>query len=80
LHAELLLIDEDSGRREAHSRALIVTGTLGVLERAGVRGLIDLPSALARLQTTTFWTKHELLQDLLACDAIRKRQQGEHAR
>jgi predicted nucleic acid-binding protein len=78
LQADLLLIDEDSGRREALRRALTVTGTLGVLERAAVRGLIDLPSALARLQTTTFWVKHALIQDLLARDTARKRQrQGE---
>lgn len=81
LHADFLLIDEDSGRREAHSRALTVTGTLGVLERAAVRGLIDLPSALARLQTTTFRVKHELIQNLLARDATRKsQQQGEPER
>jgi predicted nucleic acid-binding protein len=81
LQAGLLLIDEDSGRREAHSRALTVTGTLGVLERAAVRGLIDLPSALARLQTTTFRVKHELIQNLLARDAARKsQQQGEPGR
>src|SRR5262245_50747673 len=49
-----LLIDESDGRREAQRRTLMVTGTLGVLERAAIRGLTDLPSALARLQGTTF--------------------------
>ncbi len=54
LRADFLLIDEEDGRRAALSRTLTVTGTPGVLERAAERGLINLPSALARLLTTTF--------------------------
>src|SRR5689334_3482252 len=34
LHADLLVMDEWKGRREAVRRALTVTGVLGVLERA----------------------------------------------
>jgi predicted nucleic acid-binding protein len=74
LQADFLLIDEEDGRREAHGRALTVTGTLGVLERAAIRGLIDLPTALTRLQATTFRARPALFQDLLARDATRKRQ------
>jgi len=33
----------EDGRHEAQRRALTMTATLGVLERAAVRGLIDLP-------------------------------------
>jgi predicted nucleic acid-binding protein len=71
--ADLLLIDEEDGRSAAMSRALTVTGTLGVLERAAERGLIDLPSTLTRLSTTTFRVRHALLQAMLARDAARKR-------
>jgi len=72
LPADIVLMDEGDGRREAQGRGLIVTGTLGVLERAAIRGLIDLPRALARLQATTFRARAELYQDLLARDAARK--------
>ena len=73
LRADFLLIDEEDGRQAARSRALTVTGTLGVLERAAERGLIDLPSTLARLLTTTFRVRDELIQGMLARDAARKR-------
>jgi predicted nucleic acid-binding protein len=73
LQADFLLIDEDDGRQAARSRALNVTGTLGVLERAAEGGLIDLPSTLARLLTTTFRVRDELIQAMLARDAARKR-------
>ncbi|MFL6464672.1 MAG: DUF3368 domain-containing protein [Bryobacteraceae bacterium] len=73
LRADFLLIDEEDGRQAARSRALTVTGTLGVLERAAEQGLIDLPSTLARLLTTTFRVGDELIQGMLARDAARKR-------
>jgi predicted nucleic acid-binding protein len=72
LQADIVLIDEGDGRREAGRRALTVTGTLGVLERAAIWGLIDLPRVLARLQTTTFRARAALFQELLARDAARK--------
>lgn len=74
LQAPLLLIDDADGREEAERRALMATGTLGILEAAAIHGLIDLPSALARLQATTFRARAELFQELLARDAARKRQ------
>ena len=73
LQADFLRIDEEDGRQVARSRALTVTGTLGVLERAAERGLIDLPRTLARLLTTTFRVRDELIQAMLARDAARKR-------
>jgi predicted nucleic acid-binding protein len=73
LRADFLLIDEEDGRQAARSRALTVTGTLGVLERAAERGLLDLPRTLARLLTTTFRVRDELIQAMLARDAARKR-------
>jgi predicted nucleic acid-binding protein len=73
LQADVLLIDEEEGRQAARSRALTVTGTLGVLERAAERGLLDLPSTLARLLTTSFRVRDELIQGMLARNAARKR-------
>jgi predicted nucleic acid-binding protein len=74
LQADLLLMDDWQGRQEAHRRALIVTGTLGVLERAAEQELLDLPTALTRLQATNFYLPAPLVRDLLARDAARKRQ------
>ncbi len=50
LRADLLIMDERQGRREAQRRKLLVIGTLGVLDKAAKRGLIDLPQVIARLQ------------------------------
>jgi predicted nucleic acid-binding protein len=73
LRADVLLIDEEDGRQAARSRGLTVTGTLGVLERAAERGLLDLPRTLAQLLTTTFRVRDELIQGMLARDAARQR-------
>jgi len=72
LHAVFLLMDDTDGRAEAARRAIPVTGTVGVLETAAIRGLIDLPPVLARLQTTTFHGSPQLFADALARDATRK--------
>jgi predicted nucleic acid-binding protein len=72
VRAEVLLMDEQDGRQAARSRGLTVTGTLGVLERAAERGLLDLPSTLARLLTTSFRVRDELIQGMLARDAARR--------
>lgn len=48
-------------------------GTLGILEIAAARGLIDLPAAIERLLQTTFYVTPSLLKTLLENDASRKR-------
>jgi predicted nucleic acid-binding protein len=69
----LLLIDESAGRLEATRRGIPNTGTLGVLRRAAIEHLIDLPSALNRLLATNFRVSKALVADLLAEDVERKR-------
>jgi len=66
-------MDDEDGRIEAERRAMAVIGTLGVLERAAERGLLDLPPALARLQATNFFVDDALIQEALARDAARKK-------
>ncbi len=55
LRADLLLVDERAGRREAAKRKLITSGTLGVLDRAAEKGLVDFLVALQKLKQTSFY-------------------------
>jgi predicted nucleic acid-binding protein len=68
----LLLMDEDAGRREARRRNLRTTGTLGVLDDAAERGLVDLAVAIQRLRSTNFRASDSLLDWLIAHDRQRK--------
>ena len=68
----LLLIDESAGRLEASRRGIPNTGTLGVMRRAAIEHLVDLPSALNRLLATNFRVSRALVADLLAEAADRK--------
>jgi len=58
--ADVVLIDDRAGRREAARRHLRVTGTLGVLDEAAERGLIDFQLAAERLRQTSFRMPREI--------------------
>jgi predicted nucleic acid-binding protein len=73
LHADALIIDEKLGRREAERRKLRVIGTLRVLDDAAEEGLVDLSTALSRLQGFGFYLDTRLLQFLLDRDSARRR-------
>jgi predicted nucleic acid-binding protein len=66
INADLILMDDRAGVAVARRHGLAVTGTLGVLELAARRRLIDLGSALTRLKTTNFRYPPELIDALLA--------------
>lgn len=62
----LLLMDDRAAVHVARHIGLTVTGTIGVLEEATQRGLLDLDDAFARLRHTTFRYPEGLIQELLA--------------
>lgn len=67
-----VLIDERRGTNIARREGLFPVPTLAVLERAAADGLIELPSALDRLQQTNFRVPINLIQAALERDRIRK--------
>jgi predicted nucleic acid-binding protein len=74
LNADALIIDERAGREEAKRRGIFVIGTLGILNSAAEKDLLDLPIALKNLQQTSFRVSEKLVSDLLKLDANRKKQ------
>lgn len=65
VHADLLLMDDRRGARAAATKGLQVTGTLGVLDLAAERGLVDFAQAVEALGRTTFHRPEALLNALL---------------
>ena len=61
LNADLLLMDDRQGVKAARRKGIEVTGTLGVLSRAGQRGLVNLAEAFDRLKRTSFRYPQELM-------------------
>jgi predicted nucleic acid-binding protein len=66
LNADLILIDERRGYAAARRMGLEATGTLGILDLAARRNLINLPDALERLKQTNFRYRKDILDKLLA--------------
>jgi predicted nucleic acid-binding protein len=65
LQASLIILDDWEARQAALSQGLTVTGLLGLLFRAGTKGLLDFPSAIDRLQQTSFRASPMLIQQCL---------------
>jgi predicted nucleic acid-binding protein len=63
--ADLLIIDERAGYTEAENRGLLVTGTLGVLEKAADLSLVNLTQAVSRLLATNFRIRRNIVETLL---------------
>lgn len=75
LKVDLVLIDEREARREATRRRIPVIGTVGILEEAAARGLVELPEALQRLIATNFRIDRRYLDDALRRDSERRERQ-----
>jgi len=75
LRADRVIIDEGRGRKAAAARGLQVIGTIGVLEAAAERGLVDLDQAFAKVKQTDFWVSPTFLDERLARSFERKQTQ-----
>lgn len=64
--ADLVLMDDRAGVAVARAKGLTVIGTLGILDRAAGRRLIDLADVVARLKATNFRYRPALLDALVA--------------
>ncbi|MBN8729861.1 MAG: DUF3368 domain-containing protein [Acidobacteria bacterium] len=62
LGADLVLIDEAEGRREAARLGIPMTGTLGVLRLAAERGMIDVPNVVDGLRNSGFYLNEGLIR------------------
>jgi predicted nucleic acid-binding protein len=71
--ADLILMDDRDGVTAARDRGFAVTGTLGILDLAARRDLIQLDEALARLRATSFRCRPEFMEALLAQHAARRK-------
>jgi len=66
VHAVAILIDDRKGRTEALRCGLRVAGTIGLLELAARRGLVDFPRVIQRLRQTNARLDDELIQAALS--------------
>jgi len=66
VHADVLLIDERAGRREAEARHIEVAGTPAVLLQASLRGHFDLPQAMKQLRQFGFRASRPIEELMLA--------------
>ena len=65
IHADLLLIDERVGFGVAKRKGIRVTGTLGLLDLAADRGLLDFADAIGKLEATSFRRPEAIVKALL---------------
>ncbi|TXM86127.1 DUF3368 domain-containing protein, partial [Methylobacterium sp. WL116] len=66
LGADLILMDGRAGVAAARARGGAVTGTLGIVDLAVRRGLLDVHDAVSRLRATNFRCRPALFEALLA--------------
>lgn len=65
IHAIAILIDDKKGRTVAGRCGLRTVGTIGILEAAGHRGLLDFASVIERLRRTNARLDDDVIQQAL---------------
>jgi predicted nucleic acid-binding protein len=63
--ADAILMDDRAGVAAARQKGFAVMGTLGILDAAARRGLVEMAEALERLRGTNFRFREELFEALL---------------
>lgn len=66
LQADLLVMDDRRAVKVAKQKGLLATGTLGLLDLAAERKLINFEQALCLLEETNFRRPHDIVDVLLA--------------
>jgi predicted nucleic acid-binding protein len=64
--AHLILMDERKGIKVCLQKGFQATGTLGVLDLAARRGLVDLKDCFGKLKSTNFRYKSSIMDRILA--------------
>ena len=76
IKAVAVLMDDRAGRRAALQCGLAVIGTIGLLEEAAARELVELPQVMNRLRQTNARLDPELIR--AALDRDNRRKQARH--
>ncbi len=76
IKAAAVLMDDRAGRNAAVQCGVAVIGTIGLLEQAAARGLLDLPQVMERLRQTNARLNPDLIQAALERDRARKHTSG----
>lgn len=63
--ASAVLMDDLDGRAAARKLGFVVIGTLGLLERAAEKALVDLPEAITKLRETNIFISDALFTEML---------------
>ncbi len=59
-------MDDEDGVKAARGKGLEVTGTLGLVSRAGQRQLLNLADAFERIKRTNFHYRQDVMDQFLA--------------
>jgi predicted nucleic acid-binding protein len=72
IHADAILMDDRAAVAIANNLGLSSLGTLGVLDLAADKGLVDIRTVVAALAKTSFHASHDLIEQMIQRDELRR--------